>query len=723
MVSRPQASGGLLNGLLYVLAEVTQVGWRPNRAQMSGEGDKGDSIEKTARIRQPNYVHVLRHKPTKASNANKRPGQVVINSGSRRPKEVVQAERTSRAEEKEKKVVAEEEGIQEVARIENDARKKKNLGPNGQRNKVTRGRKPRAATPVSQGYSDGHDDHTVNVEPQPEPTKRKPSGSGERSTMMEATNPGPCDSGESSGDNPTEWQPQGGLAAESMSSDLEEDIELGGEEPDTMINMKKKSSKEQERGPAMRDCINKAAAGLNDSVSPNSDVQKRKAGPDIGPGPRPTPKKARKSKASTGLVAGWKKTVDVPLASSKPAGTRHASESRVTTGVSRPPPSTVSTSTTRSRRTASAPFTTHNEPEASVGPSDNPEYAFGGLPLDEEVAPEDTDSIDKYQSLTKVNTIHTSPVRTKVSRQADASTGRYRFKNSDLPPGTADRFAKEVLPLAFDTAGALGPWECLDDEHIITIWNLAFSSPDDHPIASGDVKGVVFLAVKGLVKRGISMWLHKFSMAAEKALVAEFERQHITTTEERANFVRYLLGDVDDISSKRRLFLWKSAYDRCEDSDSPDLNRLQGLFQGRLVAQTFLEHILATTGIDKESRVNERPIGALITSIQAVHHALLYSMEGTFKPPQSKSGAFSKANWGDYDVLSPRGAAITVKRASVFLKKIQGLKDQQWDDIYKTAREIHAKRVNSTEDDDEGGESDTSDDDELLDPLYDEVPT
>ncbi|KAF8484275.1 hypothetical protein F5888DRAFT_1835048 [Russula emetica] len=379
MVSRPQASGGLLNGLLYVLAEVTQVGWRPNRAQMSGEGDKGDSIEKNG------------------SDTATKLCQVVINSGSRRPKEVVQAERTSRAEEKEKKVVAEEEGIQEVARIENDARKKKNLGPNGQRNKVTRGRKPRAATPVSQGYSDGHDDHTVNVEPQPEPTKRKPSGSGKRSTMMEATNPGPCDSGESSGDNPTEWQPQGGLAAESMSSDSEEDIELGGEEPDTMINMKKKSSKEQERGPAMRDCINKAAAGLNDSMSPNSDVQKRKAGPDIGPGPRPTPKKARKSKASTGLVAGWKKTVDVPLASSKPAGTRHASESRVTTGVSRPPPSTVSTSTTRSRRTASAPFTTHNEPEASVGPSDNPKYAFGGLPLDEEVAPEDTDSIDKYQ--------------------------------------------------------------------------------------------------------------------------------------------------------------------------------------------------------------------------------------------------------------------------------------------------------------------------------------
>jgi hypothetical protein len=63
-------------------------------------------------------------------------------------------------------------------------------------------------------------------------------------------------------------------------------MELGGEEPDTMINMKKKSSKKQERGPAMRDRINNAAAELNDSVSPNSDVQKRKAGPDIGLGAR-----------------------------------------------------------------------------------------------------------------------------------------------------------------------------------------------------------------------------------------------------------------------------------------------------------------------------------------------------------------------------------------------------------------------------------------------------
>lgn len=92
---------------------------------------------------------------TRATNANKHPGKVVINSGKvRRSKEVVQAERTSRAAEKKKIEDAEKEGIEEVARIENEARKKKGLRPDW--NKVTipratRARKPRATTPIDQG--------------------------------------------------------------------------------------------------------------------------------------------------------------------------------------------------------------------------------------------------------------------------------------------------------------------------------------------------------------------------------------------------------------------------------------------------------------------------------------------------------------------------------------------------------------------------------------------
>ena len=102
---------------------------------------------------------------------------------------------------------------------------------------------------------------------------------------------------------------------------------------------------------------------------------------------------------------------------------------------------------------------------------------------------------------------------------------------------------------------------------------------------------------------------------------------------------------------------------------------------------------------------------------------LLYSIEGTFNPPYSKASAFSKANWSDYEATSQCGVVTTVKRASVFLKRIQGLKDQQWDDIYKIALENHkgVKQVDSSSEDG----SDTSgdrDDDELFDPLYNEVP-
>ena len=77
------------------------------------------------------------------------------------------------------------------------------------------------------------------------------------------------------------------------------------------------------------------------------------------------------------------------------------------------------------------------------------------------------------------------------------------------------------------------------------------------------------------VKRGVSTWLHKFAMAAEKALLAEFDLQCITTVEERGSFVRFLLGDVEDISSKQRPFLWKTAYNPCEDTDAPDPDKFQ----------------------------------------------------------------------------------------------------------------------------------------------------
>ena len=115
-----------------------------------------------------------------------------------------------------------------------------------------------------------------------------------------------------------------------------------------------------------------------------------------------------------------------------------------------------------------------------------------------------------------------------------------------------------------------------------------------------------------------------------------------------------------------------------------------------------------------------------------MHRALLYSVTGTFKPPTDKKSAeFSKTNWGDHTLVTPRGEKV-VKRASVFLSKISTLKDQQWDDIFEKAlvfqsssgkQRAAAKEVDMRDSElvGEAVESE-SDDDELLDPRYDTVP-
>lgn len=113
----------------------------------------------------------------------------------------------------------------------------------------------------------------------------------------------------------------------------------------------------------------------------------------------------------------------------------------------------------------------------------------------------------EMQSLAKIEEIHAPPLHFKAGqvKSSDHNTGRARIKNSHLPAGTTERFTKNVLPIALDTAGALAPWDHPDDQQIVDMWNLIFGSQDDHPMVDGDVKGDLFIAVKGLVSFHLSL--------------------------------------------------------------------------------------------------------------------------------------------------------------------------------------------------------------------------
>ncbi|KAF8263242.1 hypothetical protein EI94DRAFT_1807541 [Lactarius quietus] len=345
----------------------------------------------------------------------------------------------------------------------------------------------------------------------------------------------------------------------------------------------------------------------------------------------------------------------------------------------------------------------HIRPQASV-PSQS-----SGISVNSEV---DSDSM----SITKIQDIHLAP-----SPRANATNKSQKKKEisyESLPQGTKHQFKTQIIPIALDTTGALKPWNAPSNESIIEIWNLVFG--DKYPLNDGDNECYHFIVAQTLIKRAISSWVHKFADIAEKALINEFARQELQTREERATLVQRLLGDTDNMSDKKRPFIWESAYDN--SSAWPE-----GIFQGRLIARMFFKHVQVINTVDASYRVQEKPIGALIYAIQVVHRALLYSVTGALElPTDKKSAEFSKTNWGDYTLVTPCGEKA-VKRTSVFLNKISTLKDQQWDDIFEkaiafqatvgnqhtTARELDIRESELVG---EGLTDSKSDDEELLDP-------
>ncbi|KAI9442152.1 hypothetical protein H4582DRAFT_2126718 [Lactarius indigo] len=425
---------------------------------------------------------------------------------------------------------------------------------------------------------------------------------------------------ESSG---SEYKAPAGSDESETDTELDEGPEVEGEEPDTNIRLKCGGGGNKQRNKSI--CGFEKINGIE--VWPNSRKVQR----------------IETSALTSGNLPGQRSgtiTSEIEGDSASSLNTRHHSLSRGSSGHLDQPPSRAT----------------------SGVPDGNVSYGYGGfVPDDEGSEGHDLKGIEqekklasKYKSITKIREIHSTP-SPRNDLLMNKSHKKKEISYENLPQGTKNRFKRNVIPLVLDTTG---------DDTIVEIWNIVFGV--DHPIDGGDTECYRFIVAKTLVKRAISSWLHKFADTAEKALTAEFSQQGLQTQEERATFIR------SGPSSGSR------------PTDDPSA-RQEGIFQGRLVARTFFEHVQIINAVDAEDRVQEKPIGALIYSIQAVHRALLYSVTGTLKLPMDKKSAeFSKTNWGDHMLVTPRGEKV-VKRASVFLNKISTLKDQQWDDIFEKA--------------------------------------
>lgn len=165
--------------------------------------------------------------------------------------------------------------------------------------------------------------------------------------------------------------------------------------------------------------------------------------------------------------------------------------------------------------------------------------------------------------------------RLRISNKSGQITSRPTHNN--LPASTQTKFKTHVMTMAYDYIGARDAWEQLSQSEVTELWNCVNT---DEPICpkgeegDADLFKVVFRLVRAFilltnateyvliqVKRDISsLWTHGFAETALKALAMEFDLRHLVTTEDRALFVKTMIGDVENLRAKDRPFLWASAY-------------------------------------------------------------------------------------------------------------------------------------------------------------------
>ncbi|KAF8262345.1 hypothetical protein EI94DRAFT_1704851 [Lactarius quietus] len=447
----------------------------------------------------------------------------------------------------------------------------------------------------------------------------------------------------------SEYKGSGGPESETESDEEpatgSEGPELENEEPDTKIQVK--AGKKPKKGLIARDQISAAVAAISAEPSPSPSLDRGKitAGSKRGPSSKP----AKSSHPRSGLVPNWQQVQRIQTQTEAAASVLPRKSSGISVTGSEIDSDTITCNT----GTGSQHGSLVDRPLSRAASSDaDASYGYGGFAPDDEVLYASHILTVGPKSITKIQDIHSmpSPRTNRLATNKCQAQKKKEISYESLPMGTKNDFKRKILPIALDTTGALKPWNTPCDDTIIEIWNLVFGA--DHPLDDGDTDCYRFIVAKTLIKRAISSWIHKFADTAEKALIIEFTQQGLQTQEERAAFVQKLLGDTDDMSDKKRPFIWESAYD--DPSAQQEVTfQFVGIFQGRLVARTFFEHIQVINTVNAEYRVQEKPIGALIYSIQAV---CFVSVSHSFKDcPNVRSGSSCPPVLHDWVVSAPYG--------------------------------------------------------------------
>ncbi|KAF8240409.1 hypothetical protein L208DRAFT_1420412 [Tricholoma matsutake] len=232
---------------------------------------------------------------------------------------------------------------------------------------------------------------------------------------------------------------------------------------------------------------------------------------------------------------------------------------------------------------------------------------------------------------------NTGKAKIKLMAKIIPTTSKDKIQLSHLPLEIQQNYQTIFTPWLWEMFGGTQPWESPSKDDIHKLWSQIF---DNGPALSQKMEFIVFK----LVDDCLAEWQNKFASTALTYLKGHvFSSLPKNMKEARSIYAKWLVTGKDH----ERPFYYRVF----EDGN--------GLFQSSLIAAMLGSHFSGISQIRARAHSKERPIGALVLSIQAT-------------------------NWGDCMEMR-EGKHFKIKTTSSLVKVVNELSDVQWDKIINTA--------------------------------------
>ncbi|KAF5343146.1 hypothetical protein D9758_015203 [Tetrapyrgos nigripes] len=269
---------------------------------------------------------------------------------------------------------------------------------------------------------------------------------------------------------------------------------------------------------------------------------------------------------------------------------------------------------------------------------------------------------------------------------APTSIKKRGIRLGNLPEAVQTAFKDKFIPAIIEFTGCLIAWTSPNVNELEQTWEDVM--PED--ICQRFTEFNTGKVIETLTQDRLNSWRNSIGKAALKAIEQLFQREGLSTPEERRCYVKeQTTGDY-----KSHPYYYSHAV------EMNGKTMYAGPFQSFIISKTFSEHLKAIAKVTADQRLSERPTGAMVLSILAVHRAFTFYSSGNEVIPSGVDGHFASAIWGDRDVTL-EGKVVrfetTTNLHSHFavnpIKNINRCSAAQWDRIIQSAEKHLLKPV------------------------------